>query len=355
MATFTASLVARVPALSGPPALVEVDRLVFDQLSYVDELNRPGSATVGCPIRSMSDAVKERLAALAVFPSEAWVYQDAALVWAGEVQTVGLRDQTVELGCAGLLGYTWRMGVTSDLTFTGADQFAIAAGLVNHWQTQGHGHYGIDTSAVGTSAVLRDRTYLRDELHNIGQRLQELGEVIDGFDMHVDPATRDLVLSYPRRGVDLTASVFFDERNVDSAAVALSAGPEDLATDGSFTGTREGATGENTLTYAARSNAALRASYGRSWVGQNFHNVTVTETVEGHGDAWMQARAGVFFQPGVTVVPRVGADVGDFGPGDTVSYSYDAGLGLQSGTYRLAKVTVTVQSNGDQRIATEFV
>lgn len=355
MATFTASLVARVPASSGAPTLSEVDRLVFEQLSYTDELNRPGSATVGCPIRALSDAVKDRLAALDKFPCEVRIYRDSTIAWAGEVQTVSVQDQTVSLNCAGLLGYTFRMGVTSDLTYAAVEQFTIAKGLVDHWQGQAHGNYGIDTASVGTSGVVRDRTYLRDELHNIGTRLQELGAVINGFDMHVNPTTRALVLSYPQRGVDLTASVFFDRRNIDSASVALSVAPDDLVTDLSATGTFATAAGANTVTYSARANTTLRASYGRSWAGQNFQNVTVATTVDGHGDAYLNARNGVMFQPGVTLKPRVGADVGDFGPGDTVSYSYDAGLGVQSGTYRVAKVTTAVDKGGSQSLGVEFV
>ena len=185
MALFECVLVARVPAASGPPALVEVDRLVFESLNYVDELNRPGGATVGCPLRSLSSAAKERLASLDAFPSEMWVYLGTDLVWAGEIQTVSVDGQTVKLGVSGLLGYLFRMGVTSDLIFTGEDQFTIAADMVDSWQDQAYGHYGIDTSSVGLSTVDRDRTYLRDELHNIGTRVTELGAVKDGFDSSV--------------------------------------------------------------------------------------------------------------------------------------------------------------------------
>jgi hypothetical protein len=355
VAVFNASLVARVPALSGPPLLVEVDRLVFDQLSYTDELNRPGTGTLGCPIRSLSGAVRDRLQDLSRFPSEVWVYRDSTIAWAGEIQTLSVQDQVVNLSCAGLLGYTSRMGVTSDLVFDNIDQFDIATGLVDHWQNLPYGHYGIDTMSAGLSGVERHRTYLRDELHNIGTRLLELGAVINGFDIHVNAASRALVLSFPARGIDLTDTVFFDKRNIDSAAVALSVAPDDLVTDLSATGTRENDAGTNTITYAARTNAALRASYGRSWAGQNFSNVTVAETVEGHADAYLAVRDGVMFQPGVTIMPRLGADVGDFGPGDVVAYSYDAGLGLQSGEYRISKVTVTVKSDGEQRIGVEFV
>lgn len=345
---FAVSLVARVPSDAGSPTLVEVDRLVFDSMTYIDELNRPGNASLGCPIRSLSDAAKERLANLAQFPSEVWIYKDSDIVWAGEIQTLAVQGQSLQINCAGLLGYTWRMGITENLEFTQVDQFTVAKDLVDHWQELSYGNYGIDTSTVGVSGILRDRSYARDELHNIGQRLKELGEVIAGFDMHVDPSTRKLVLSYPYRGVDLTASVFFDYRNIDSAAVALSVGPDDLASDGSYTG------GTECGSYVTSENADVRANYGRSWTSENFSSVTVGETMEGHGDAHLAARNDVFFQPGVTIIPRIGANIGDFEPGDAVSYSYDAGLGLQSGAYRVTKITVDVGNNGDQRIGVEF-
>lgn len=354
MATFEVTLVARAPQESTAPVLTVVDRLVVESINYTDELNRPGAAQLGCPIRALSDAVKERLVNLALFPSEVWIYADSTLVWAGEIQTLGMRGQTVELGCVGLLGYTHRMGVTSDLTYTATDQFTIAAGLVDHWQDQDYGDYGIDVSGVGTSGVTRDRTYLYHELHPIGRRLEELGAVIDGFDMHVGPESRELVLSYPDRGTDLTASVFFDERNIDSASVAVSVAPEDLVSDVSATGTSNDGSTSSTI-YTARSTGALRATYGRSWGAQTFDGVSVQATLEGHADAFLATRDEAFFQPGVTIAPRIGCDIDSFDVGDTVSYSYDAGLGRQSGSFRVAKKSVTVDLGGRQRINVEFV
>lgn len=354
MVEFAVSLVARVPQPAGPPVLVEVNRLVVDNISYTEELNRPGTATLGCPIRSITDDVRTRLGDLRSFPSEAWIYTDSTVAWAGEVLTPSVRDQSLQLSCVGLLGYTHRWGVTADLTYANTDQFTIAKGLVDHWQGLPYGHFGINTAAVGTSGVLRDRTYLRDELHPIGQRLAELGAVDNGFDLHVDPASRALVLSYPRRGVDLTASVFLDKLNIDSAAIAMSVAPDDLVSDVSATGTSQSAAGTGATIYTARSNAALRASYGRTWGSATFDGVTVQSTLDGHADEFLAARGQQFFQPGVTLFPRPGVEAGAIRAGDTVSYAYDAGLGLQAGAFRIAKVTVDVDNSGKQRLSVEF-
>lgn len=353
--TYEVVLVARTPQSAAAPTLTVVAGLTVEGIDYTEELNRAGSATLSCPISSLTPTVKARLASLATAPSEAWIYRDTDLVWAGEVQTLGLNGQNVQLNCAGLLAYTSRMGVTADLVYTGTDQFVIAKGLVDHWQNQSYGNYGLDTSGIGTSGVTRDRTYLRNDLHNIGTRLLELGAVDDGFDVHVDPATRDLVLSYPQRGADLTDSVFLDRMSIDSAAIAISVAPGDLVSDISATGTTQSTSGQGSALYSARGNATLRATYGRSWAGESFDGVSVQSTLDGHGDAYLSARSTALFQPGVTALARPGAAPGDFGPGDVISYSYDAGLGEQSGEFRVSKVSVKVDSDGSERISVEFV
>ncbi len=353
MAVFEVVLVNRTPAVTGSPALTVVNRLVVDNLSYTEELNRPGTANLGCPVRALTDDVKARLANLAANPSEVWIYADSALAWAGEIQTTQVQGQTLTLNCVGLLGYTFRMGVTSDLTYAAVDQFTIAKGLVDHWQGQNYGNYGIDTSTVGTSGVTRDRVYLRNELHNIGQRLAELGAVSNGFDLSVNPSTRKLVLTNPQSGTDLSASIFLDERNIDDASIATSVAPDDLVSDVSATGSSTTTGGSNTTLYSARSTSAVQSGYGRSWAGVTFDGVSVQATLDGHADAYKDARSTQLLQPGLTVVARVGSNVGDFHAGDTVSYSYDAGLGLQTTALRVAKLTVNVDSNGRQRLQVE--
>lgn len=355
MTAWEVVLVARVPQSAAPPTLTTINRLIVNTVSYVEELNRPGTATLGCPIRSLSDDVKDRLVNLVAFPCEVWIYQDDDLVWAGEIQTLSVQNQTVTLNCVGLLGYTYRMGITSNLTYTGVDQFTIAKGLVDHWQALLHGNFGIDTSGIGLSGITRDRTYLRNELHNVGQRLADLGKVDDGFDLRVDPLTRDLVLDYPESGTDLSASVFLDERNIDSASVAMSVSPDDIVSNVYATGTSTNTGGTNTTLYAAWELSGVRSSFGRSWGSKSFDGVSVQGTLDDHATAYLVARSQQLFQPGVTIIPRPGAQIGDFHAGDTISYSYDAGLGLQSNTFRVAKVKVDINEEGRQRLGVEFV
>lgn len=355
MAVFEVVLVNRTPAVTGSPALTVVDRLIVDTISYIDELNRPGSATLSCPVRAMSSGVTGRLIDLAVNPSEVWIYADSTLVWAGEVQTLSIQGQAVQLGCVGLWGYAFRMGVIADLTYSAVDQFTIAKGMIDQWQNQTYGNFGIDTSTVGTSGTVRDRTYLRNELHNVGQRLTELGAVSDGFDLKVDPSTRKLVLTAPTQGTDLSASVFVDQRNIDSASIAVSIAPGDLVSDVSATGSSTTAAGANTTLYSARTTSSVQTTYGRTWGTLTDSTISVQGTLDGAGDAFLSSRSGQLFQPGVTVIPLVGCDIGDFKAGDTINYSYDAGLGVQTANRRVAKKIVSIDSSGKQRLLVEFI
>ena len=95
----------------------------------------------------------------------------------------------------------------SQQVWTQQDQAAIAFGLIQQAQRLPGGDYGIVMGSSPTG-VLRDRSY--DLGDNIGERIQELSEVIDGFDWDVT-STSDTGLQldiwHPQRGVTLPGIV----------------------------------------------------------------------------------------------------------------------------------------------------
>ncbi|MEU9819221.1 hypothetical protein ACIGG9_15980 [Pseudonocardia alni] len=354
-ASYSISLVARVPAFSGPPALTELGGLVFESVTYIDELNKAGSATVTCPIRSLHDTAKARFRDLVANPCELWIYRNSKLVWAGGVETIGLQQQNVVLGAVGLYGYVSRMGIMADYSPIGIDQFLIPKTMVDNWQARGRGHYGIDTSAVGTSGVVRTQTYLQKDLSGVASKVEELSKMTNGFDIWVEPDTRRLRMASPQRGQDLSAKVFLDQRNIESASIAMSVAPGDLVTDASATGTSQSTTGESKAFWSSDINSAARLTFGASWAGQSFQDTPDQTSVNGKLTEFLKARSTQLFQPGVSITPRAGADVGDFAAGDSIFYGYDAGLGYQSGVFRTGKLTVTADKNGDEQLGVEFV
>lgn len=76
---------------------------------------------------------------------------------------------------------------SSTLAWTATDQAEIAWQLISQTQSRAGGHLGISKGVGHPAGVLRDRTYEAGD--SIGERIQELSEVIDGFDWDIRPAS----------------------------------------------------------------------------------------------------------------------------------------------------------------------
>jgi hypothetical protein len=90
----------------------------------------------------------------------------------------------------------------SQLTWTATDQADIARGLLAQTQIRPGGDLGIDPGTLLTGTT-RDRTYEAGD--SIGERIQQLSEVIDGFDWDITPTSASglrLDIFYPQRGVN---------------------------------------------------------------------------------------------------------------------------------------------------------
>ncbi|MGH3659015.1 MAG: hypothetical protein ACRDUA_20370, partial [Micromonosporaceae bacterium] len=93
---------------------------------------------------------------------------------------------------------------TDTNVFAAVDQAEIAWGLVAQTQSHLAGHLGI-SKGVGFpgASIVRDRTYMAGD--SIGERIQELSEVVDGFDWDITPASASslhLDVWFPQRGQD---------------------------------------------------------------------------------------------------------------------------------------------------------
>lgn len=128
------------------------------------------------------------------------------------------------------------------LTYTGVDQGEIAWSLVDYTQGLPGGDLGISKGWQGTSptGVTRDRTYeVRD---SIGERVQELSEVNDGFDWDIVPASPSALtfqVWYPQRGADRGVVL---EYGGLVAAVRREVNPSEYANAIQYTGSSDPAT-----------------------------------------------------------------------------------------------------------------
>lgn len=343
-------VVARVPQTSGQPTFIEVDPIGWTGLSYTDELGAAQSCQIGAKISTLTEAVLQRLRSLAELATEIWIYRQGRVVFAGPLLTWQVQGESITINAAGLLAYTKMMVVNSDLVFKQVDQFVIARTLIDQWQSLEFGNFGIDTSSAGTSGVLRDATYLAKEMHNVGQRLGELGKRRDGFDLAIDPGTRKLRLSYPQQGIDRSAgedAIVFDQRNITSPNVICSSAPGDVASEAYGTGT-----GQETI-YGVKSNLVRRSQYGRTAYTATYDGVSEQATLDAYNQAAVDVRDRALMIPGPDTRVSPDADLSSYEVGDTVDYRLHDQLGL-GGAFRLRKRTVSVSKTGRESVSVAF-
>lgn len=343
--------VARTQQAAGPPVFTELGPIVAPTITWIRALRGAGTVNFSCIPDRLEQSVLDRLADPATTPLEVWLNRDGALVAAGLVSGCQVQGGTLTVTAPGLLAYLQYMMVDADLFYPGTDQTLIGKGLVDQWQALPYGDYGIDTSGITASGVTRDRTYLAAENHNVAQRLTDLSQAADGFDIDLDPATRELLLIHPQQGSDLSGSIIFDDRNITDASVVMAAGPGDIASEAFGLG---GGSSDAAAATSRKVNTSMRAAWGRAAVAGSFDGVTQQTTLDQHTQALLDARADVLFLPGAGLVPTAEVPIGSFDIGDTVTYDYDAGLGRQTGAFRVAELVTSVDEGGRESMAVRF-
>lgn len=347
-------VVARIQQASGPPTFIEIDPIEWKSLTYSNTLSQPQELTASCLISSVTEPVLQRLRRLHELATELWLYRDGELVFAGPLQGWQTSGENLTIRCQGLLAYLRGMVINSDLRFKNVDQFTIVKTMVDQWQALEYGNFGIDTSAVGLSGQTRSEDFLKIELHNIGQRVEELGKLANGFDTEIDPASRRLQLWSPRKGVDRSTgedAIVFDARNITSGDILCSVAGGDLASEAYGT---SGSAGSDDAKISTASNAELRSRYGRTAVTQTWSDVKDQATLDLYTQALLDARAEVLMVPGPRCRITPDADLTDYDVGDNIAYDLASQLGI-SGAFRIRKQTVTVSSTGQESVSLEFV
>jgi hypothetical protein len=151
--------------------------------------------------------------------------RDGVIIWSGIVLGRKYRTstRTFSLRCVGWWWLFGRRFLTADVTYTATDQGAIAEDLVEvEAQSAKPGGDLAVTSPTNTHGVTRDRTYVGNELKQIGEAVEQLSEVIDGFDWSLDTTydagsiTHTFRTWYPRKGriAGATGHVFELGRNI---------------------------------------------------------------------------------------------------------------------------------------------
>ena len=348
MATYNVVAVQRTAQSSAVPTLAELGPLEAS-IEYTDILNEAPEGRFVMDVDSLQADIKTSLRDPIAQPLEVWVYRESTLVFKGPMVGGQLDAGMLTLTARGAEFYTAYMLVETAKTFAAVDQYTIATDLIDDWQVQTYGNYGLDTSAIGTSGTTRSLVIPGDEEPRVVyELLLEMAGVDNGFDWWVDPTDGELKLA-AARGSDKSASVFL-ERGVISPAIRFTVAPGHIASE-----VYAASTGGATVLTTSKSNTSLRSAWGRAGVGISVDDDPDATTLGDAAQAYLDERDSTLFLPGPEMIPVAGAGVEDYNVGDSVTYAYDAGLGQQTGTYRLRRRKVTVGSDGQERMAVDFV
>ncbi|HSS11141.1 MAG TPA: tail fiber protein [Acidimicrobiales bacterium] len=221
-------------------------------------------------------------------------------------------------------------------SFRGRDQADIAWDLITDTQALPGGNLGIIRGYAAATGRLRDRDY--DAGKNLGETIDQLGQVIDGFDWDVD-ALRRFNLYYPRRG-RLTGLVLSYGRDITDLRRSLN--PGEYANAVRF----NGAEGTQAVELAV---TAFHPEIGRWDAQRSDVNLLLQSTIDQR--AAFELEAASDFVPAFSVAMPAGRwDPGELWVGDTARLVVKQPRLDVDVTRRIVGVDIDIDDDGGETV-----
>lgn len=248
------------------------------------------------------------------------VYRDADIwgtyiIWNMRIKSAPRGPVVIEYQGASLESWFDRRIIDIDLNYTSTDQYSIARALVANAQVGWVPYPGAAdlniTAGTNLSGVLRDRHYKLTEAATVGQRLQELANVDNGFeyfistyvDESLDARVRKLVIA-EELGLENGDFVYTYPGNIINYEITY-----DASDAGTAFWTR-GGTAEEDLAEDAQPTMLSAPVLAEDWLASAFphldkvidySSVTVLATLTEYATWWRDNRAGVWAVPVIEV------------------------------------------------------
>ncbi len=165
-----------------------LDALPVQGVALDDYIGKTGRLTGTVPIPNRGIAERARRA---IVPGRTavWVERGREIWWGGILWTLALSSDSrgflgAQIQAGGWESYLYRRLLFDTQVAEQVDQLDIARGLVDYVQNTPGGNLSI-TYDTAVSGVLRDRTYLRYDLPTVGDLLDDLAAVEDGFEWRI--------------------------------------------------------------------------------------------------------------------------------------------------------------------------
>ncbi|MEU2393967.1 hypothetical protein [Streptomyces sp. NPDC007369] len=186
-----------------------LDALPLSDVALEDWIGKPGTASATIPIPNRALAQRAR-AAIQPGRTAVWVERGADVWWGGVLWTAALASNErgrlgLQIQAGGWATYLEHRTLFDTHEAKATDQFDIVRGLLDYAASAEGGDIGIEYDAEQLSGVLRDRTYRRYDQPRIGELIEQLANVEDGFEWrigsHRDPGSgrrvKQLHLGHP--------------------------------------------------------------------------------------------------------------------------------------------------------------
>ena len=341
--------------LSSVPTGTLIAELPFESATYDHVLNAPGSfggtlglkqpAKLASVLAPLLSPQTNSLGKLGLY-----VERDGVIVWGGLLWTAraDLDAGTYELAGEGWLSYFRHRVMRESFSYPATDQTSIAKNLMNNHQVwSGGGTLGISIADVQPSGVLRDRFYLASERKEVGEAIEQLAAVENGFNFRFESRwlsgalqTRFLT-SYPVSGAPTT--IVFDGQ-ITSMKVSMDA--TTMATNVDAIGTQD-ASGDVLL--ASVSDPAMLAVYPQYDAVVPASDVSVLTTLDEHARRRLARGHAPTVIPSIEVDPSQVPIVGTYQCGDAVRVRGGYGLAAVDGLYTITSYAVDVDDAGGEK------
>ena len=327
--------------------------LPLTALSFREELNGPGAATLEIPLNT--DAIDS----LIPLQQSVFVLRDGVPVWGGVLWVTGMSvgSNAAKLSCSGFWSLVRRRRISSTLIYTDTDQTLVAKDIIDKLQAEPGGSMLIDTDNVTATGVSISQTYLGHELQNAGDAIQTLATRNNGFDFAIAVAIEDgqivrrMATTFPTTG-RATDIILADGVNIEALDVSID-GTGMLST----AHIRGKGSGAAALLYSG-TNADMVGVYPKTEGLVTLSSVDDLGRLQEHSDLLLANGARPIMMPTVVVSgqqprhahPTVSPTVGSFAAGDLLQLRSKYGLLDINDQFRITSWTCSVDKTGSETV-----
>lgn len=331
--------------------------LPVESFGYMHQLNGAGNISARLPLESTSNS---RLTNQVAFPrieagklepdgsTRLWVLRDGVPQWGGLMWTrdIDPGNNAMTIAGEGVLSYFRRRSIRENKKYSATDQIGIAEDLIEYAIEQPGGDPGVSVAGTASSGVLRDRVYPKQEYKSIGDAVEQLAAVIDGFDFSFDAGYSGSALvdtfniQYPNWGRS-TNHVFEIGTNVNLLAER---------SDGTSVASLAVATG------AGQGPTMLRKwAWDTSKLGtrpllekvNSYSDVSVASTLQAKADLDLLRGSEPVSLIDLEILPGTLPALGSYRVGDRVRVKGSHGYFDVDATYRIVTIGVAVFDDGE--------